>query len=141
MTRAFEFDQAGGRGNKRHRGPYLLESSKRISRTVQEKRRRAERRKVLSAQFAGTPGRMQRIGKQEQCLGESGLLGSKQRRLPSSIRVATEEHSPGFLLAAFYDVRAESGSIRRCFASERWTMRTALAEWQVNTNHPHATRS
>ena len=82
------------RRNLRDRRAQFLDRRERIARAVDEQRGRAQLRKECRAQLLGLARRMQRIGEQQQAVGQIGMLGRGHRGLPSAVGMPSREDAP-----------------------------------------------
>ena len=76
------------------RAAQLFQRAEGVARAVDEQRGRAPFREKTGAQLIRLPRRMQRIGKQQQPVGQPGTLGRDHRGLPAAVGMPAGEHAP-----------------------------------------------
>ena len=54
---------------------------------------------MLRSLLLGTPGRMKRVGEQQEACGQVRFFGAEHARLASAVGMAPEEYGSGFALA------------------------------------------
>lgn len=80
------------------------------------------------AEFGRTPRWVQRIGEQDQSVGEVRLFGCENRRLPSAVRMPPEEHASRHPAPHRENSLAEAFAVARGVSRERRSMRAQFSE-------------
>src|ERR1700733_1934916 len=93
MRRAFHLHQLMVSRNRRQGGSHFIDGSERGAGPVQEQRRSFKLREVRGAQLLWLARRMQRVGQEQQRVGNSRVFRGGHGRLPSAIRVTAEENA------------------------------------------------
>ena len=94
---------------------------------MDKQRRRLQPREVLSTELLRLARRVQRIGEQQQRIGDGGVLGSEECSLPSAVRVPAEDDEFRRDLTYRFGGALQSFAIARGCAWERRTRGTCLA--------------
>jgi len=92
VSRARNRNQLRSRRDELQRRFHLRDRAESVSCAADEQRRRLEARKVRRTQLIRPLRRMQRVGKQQECLGNPWLSRSEHRRLPASIGMPAQKH-------------------------------------------------
>ena len=82
-------------------------------------------------QFGATLWRMERVGEQQQRIGNFRFSHTEHRGLPSSIRMAAQKKAVPSLPAHGRNGRAETLLVAFRTATRRWPVRTQLAEGKI----------
>lgn len=109
----------------------LLDGTEGVADAVDEHCRGLEAREVRGAQLAGAPGRMERVGEQQEAIDQAGFGGGKHGRLAASVRVAAEEDAAGGSAAHGGDGGFEALLITPRAAGRRRPGRARLAKRQI----------
>jgi hypothetical protein len=131
MARAWNRKQFGSRRDECHRGRQLVDGSEAIVRAVNEKHGSFEIREMRGTQLRGTSGRMERVGEQQEPIGESGFGGTEHRCLPSSVGMAAQKYTTGRVPPHGGDGRSEALLIAFRAAARRWPVRAQLAKGKI----------
>ena len=118
-------------GDQPERSLHFVEGSESIARAVNEERGDLNRSEVARAQLLRLVRWMQRIGEQQQRIGNVGLFRGEHGRLPASVGMAAEED---FLSADFsqcFHGAAQSLAVAFGLRWKWWTFRTLLAKWKI----------
>lgn len=127
MTGFFNCHQLAPRRNGAERRSHLFYGAKRITRPMDEQRWSQQPREVLGTELFNLARRMQRIGEQEQSIGDGGRLRSQKGCLPPSVRVPTEDDEFRCDLTHCFGGALQSLPIARGCARERRTGGVHLA--------------
>jgi len=92
---AVDREEPGGGRDQGERLPQLLQRAEGVAGAVDEERRRAELREVGGPSLGRAPGRMERVGEQEQRVRQPGLLGREDAGLAPAVGVAAQEDAAG----------------------------------------------
>ena len=98
---------------------------------MDEERGGAELREMRGAQLVGGFGRMQRVGKQEERVGERGIGGGEHGGLASSVGMAAEKYAAGDLAADCFDCLANALLVAGGAAALGRSVGAELAERQI----------
>jgi len=109
----------------------LLHRAERIRRALHEHGRHADRGEVRGAQILGAPGRMERIGEEEQAGDEIRLLGGEHAGLAPTVGLAAEEHALDAERLDRSHCMSEAGAIEGSRRPGRRARASLLTEGQI----------
>jgi hypothetical protein len=141
VTGTLDREKARPRRDQREGAAQFVDRAERIAGPLDEQRRDAEPGKMIGPQTVRLSRRMQRVREEEQRRNELGLLGGKNRGLPSAIGLAAEEEGARYDAVHRVDCRPKAGAVR-CRAGGRGRPgQAALAERQVAAKHNEPSRA
>jgi len=94
--------------------------------------------KMRGTQLAGLVRRMQRIGKQQEPVGEARCFRGQHAGLATAVGMPAEPDVFGILSADFEDLLAQTFAIARGVGGAGRTVRAVLSKWQIITDHFNA---
>lgn len=134
MAGCFDGEELRAGRNQREGCGHLFERAGGIAASLDKESGRAEFGEVLGAELVRFARRMERIGEQEQRLGQAWLCCGKDRGLAASIGVASQKNTLCAVAAYRFHGRAEACLIPGCGVQGR-SVGTLLAEGEIATEH------
>ena len=125
------------RGNRGERGLHFRDGAKWIASPVKKKRRRPQLTKVLRAELFEFARRMQRVGEQQQHVGEAGMFRGQHARLAAAVGMASQDQRAGDDLAHGFNGALQTFAIALC-GMKRRSRGPFLAKGQVATQNVKA---
>jgi hypothetical protein len=92
MARLFKSDEGVARRDELQCRGHFFDGTERIASAVNKERGSLQPRKVNGSRLLGFAGRMERIGKQKECVGDSGILRREHGCLSTAVGVAAKEN-------------------------------------------------
>jgi hypothetical protein len=138
VTRAGNSEEFDPRADRRDSLLQFGERAEGIGASMDEDSREAHARKMLGAQLARLPRRVQRIREQEKRVRDGGIFGREHRRLAPAIGVAAEEDRSAHNVPHRRDSSAQTIPIRRTTAPRRRAGLPPLPERQVDAKRGDA---
>jgi len=135
VPRAVGDEQPGRDGNAGAGGLELRDRAEAVPRAVDEHRRRAKGAEVRGPRFARLPRRVQRIGEEEQRVGQPWRLRRQHRGLAAAVGVAAQHETARRERAQRGAGVAEAGPVALAGAAMWGPGRPLLPEGQIAAQH------
>jgi len=126
MTSFFNSNDLVPCGNGGERRRHLVDGAEGITRPVDEQRWGLQLREVLGAELFHFTRRVQRIGEEQQGIGNCRSFCSQQSRLPATVRMPAQHDVIRRDLAHCFGRKSQSFAVARGCARERRTRGTHL---------------
>ncbi len=97
---ALHFEQTVRRRDEGDGMRQFVKRAEGVARSMDEKHRRAEIRKVRGTKLRGLAGRVQRIGEQEEAICESRIFGCEHARLSAAVGLPAQPDFVRMMLVA-----------------------------------------
>jgi hypothetical protein len=138
VSGASDRKQFGSRGDELQRGNHLVDGAKPVPHAMNKHCGGLELREMRGSQLFGPLRRVERVGEQEESIGDAGLRRAEHRGLPPAIRMTAQEDAGRRLLAHGCNGGFESLPITLGAAAWRWPMGSQLAKRKIAAEYSQA---